>query len=302
MECLEIKKHLSEYIDHELDAEKMAQIENHLKSCADCGAELKAMETIIQTLGSIDVMKAPDGFMEEVRHRIEHRSRLSGVFRSMFIPFRVKIPIQAASLVTASLLVFLIFHHMRTAEEVATLVQKPAMQATAEKAMPAAPEPAKAKKISTPKSRLLKAESVQLILLVSRGGRSAPFSQEKPIPLEENRLAQVAGKRKESPLDGASGAKAREEAMADKAYSNKANPVEKLMNRWTRETNGRILYTRNDEVTGRPIQFSVEIPAGQLAAFLKKLSEIGSLENRAPAAPRAAKEMVSLNIRLVYDR
>ncbi|MBW2095236.1 MAG: DUF2275 domain-containing protein [Deltaproteobacteria bacterium] len=311
MECLEIKRHLSEYIDGVLDADKAAQVEKHLESCADCREELSALERVIQTLGSMEVMEAPEDFMERVHQRIERRSRLSRVWRSLFIPFRLKIPIQVASVVTACVLVFLIFHHMRTAEEVATLVQEPAIQPTAEKAIPPAPAPAKTKKLSRPASRLGKAmpvlekmarKPIQLILRVSKEDRTLSSHQRKSVPSEKRTMARVAAKRKESSLSEESGAKAPQEAVADNAFFSEADLLEKLMNRWTRDNNGRILHIRNDKATGRPIQFSIEIPAEELPAFLEKLSQIGSLKTHAPPTPDIQQKMVQLDIRLFYGK
>ncbi len=341
MECPEIKELLSEYVDGVLDSEKSARVARHLESCADCRDELDALGRVIRSLGSMGVMKAPDGFMEEVHQRIERRSRLSRISRSLFVPFRVKIPIQVASLATACILVLLIFHNMRTSEEVTNLMQEPGREVAAEKAMEAAPEPAKLGKGSKRRPTLLKAENIQkkkaekpieLALRVSKGSEYAFSRQEKPAPAAEKRLARSNGKRKQRYPDETSGAKAPEEALSQKSSSREADLAEKPasmpaadaekqtadraglaipgdysklsaeMKRWTLEAGGRILNTGYEEVTGRPASFYVEIPAGQLAAFLEKLSGIGSLETGVPASPRRTGEMVRLDIRLTYDR
>jgi Putative zinc-finger len=288
MECPEIKGYLSEYLDSELDAEKSARIERHLKSCPDCREELDALRKVIETLGSMDAMEAPGGFMEEVHQRIERRSWVSSISRRLFVPFRVKIPIQAASLVTACLLVLLIFHNMRTSKEVVTLMKEPGRRVAAEKAMEAAPEPATPGKVSIPRPALLKAEAVrekragkrlQLVFLVSKGSEYAAYRRRKPAPPAEKQTTDRAGITVPGGHDRLSA----------------------RMNEWTRETHGRILDTQYEETTGRPVRFSVEIPAGQLAAFLEKLSGIGSLKTGGPASPHRTGEMVRLDIRLTYD-
>ncbi len=341
MECSEIIGHLSEYIDGVLDSDRTAKVENHLKSCADCRNELEALKRVIQTLGSMDGVETPEGFMKGVHQRIERRSWWSGISRSLFVPFRLKIPIQVASLATACLLVLLIYHNMRTEEEVATLMQESGRRVAVEKAMEAAPEPAKPGKATKPRPALMKVKSIQekkaekplaLVLRVSKGSEYPSYRKRKPAPPAEKRLVQPAGKRKEAYLDQMASTKAPKEIVAEKSMSREADLAEKptsmsgvaaeeqaaagtgillpggydklsaRMKRWTREAGGRILHTGYEEATGRPVRFSVEIPGRQLADFLKKLSNAGSLETHAPIASREVEKRVRLDIRLSYDR
>jgi len=289
MECPEIKGLLSEYMDGVLDAGKSARVARHLKSCSDCRDELDALGKVIHSLGSMDVMEAPDGFMEEVHQRIERRSRLSRISRSLFVPFRVKIPIQVASLATACILVLLIFHNMRTSEEMTKLMQEPGREVAAEKAMEAASEPAKLGKVSKRRPALLKAENIQekkaekpieLAVRVSKESEYASYAQGKSAPVAKRQTTD----------------------RAELSVPGRYGKLSAEMKRWTREAGGRILNTGYEEATGRPASFYVEIQARQLAAFLEKLSGIGSLETGGPASPGRTGEMVRLNIRLTYDR
>lgn len=310
MECPETKKRLSEYIDGVLDAGKTAQIEKHLKACADCRSELEALERLIQTLGSMDTLKAPEGFMAEVHERIKRRSWLSGISKILFVPFRVKIPIQVASLATACLLLFLVFHNMRTQEKVVAVLEKPRIGAAADRVMPAGPATPKSLKPSPPGPAPLRTEAqtmeradrpFQLLLRVSRGGGKVYSRQRRAGPVEEKSLAPSAGALEERSLNDTLGAGAHKRAMKGKISPGRPDPVGGLMKRLAGEVGGRIIYTRNDRLTGRPVRFSVEIPARRWSAFLKRLSAAGSLEPHAPSAPSSARKMVRLDILILYD-
>jgi hypothetical protein len=341
MECSQTKRHLSEYIDGVLNTEKAAKVEDHLKMCADCRDELEALKGMIQTLGSLDIMEAPKGFMEGVHQRIERRSWWSRIFKSLFLPFRLKIPIQVASWATAGLLVFLVFHNMGTQEEVTTLMQEPGRRVAAEKTMDAAPQAIKPQKATRPAPALMKAEalpekragkSVQLVLRVSKGNEYTSSRLRKSSPPAEKKLVRTARKRKEGYLDQVGGTKAPKDVPAGKASSAEADLAEESapvpgvvptkraadratisvaggydqlsarMSQWTREAGGRILRTDYEEPTGRPGRFSVEIPVGKVADFLEKLSGIGSIETLPEISSQETGKIVQLDIRLTYDR
>ena len=341
MECSETKKHLSEYIDGVLDTENAAKVEDHLGSCAHCRSELEDLKRVIESLGSMDAVEAPKGFMEGVHKRIEHRSWWTAISQTLFVPFRVKIPIQAASLAAACILVVLVFYNMKNQEEVSTLMQEPGRPVAAEKPMEAAPQLVKPRKASRPAPALMKAEAVlekktekpaQLVLRVSKGIEYKSYRTGTPASPSEERLAQRAGKPKEGYLDQMAGAKPSKDILAGKAASVEADLAEESakapataakkrmadkakisvtrghdqlsarMGQWTREAGGRVLRTEYEETGDRPVRFLVEIPAGRLANFLEKLSGIGSLESTPEISHQKTSKTVKLNILLRYDR
>ncbi len=57
MQCKEIKKHLSKYIDNEYISREKQTIENHLAACKDCQKELEQLKTLWQQLDSFESIK-----------------------------------------------------------------------------------------------------------------------------------------------------------------------------------------------------------------------------------------------------
>ena len=59
MTCQETKKLIPVYLDNELEAVDRQRVEDHLQTCADCRAEMRAIEKSWELLGTIETIK-PD--------------------------------------------------------------------------------------------------------------------------------------------------------------------------------------------------------------------------------------------------
>jgi len=110
MECAKIRHLLSEYLDGTLDAGTMALVQEHLSSCNDCEQALDSLQTLVQELGNMEHLKAPDDFLEQIHARTAKRFDLSAWARAMLIPFRVRIPYRFATVAAMAILIFFIIH------------------------------------------------------------------------------------------------------------------------------------------------------------------------------------------------
>ncbi len=299
MKCPEIREHLSAFLDGMLDAEKTAYLEEHLKSCPDCSVELKELKNLAEVLGSMDTLSAPQGFENEVHQRIAHHGSFSKILRTLFSPFHIKIPIQVASVVTACLIAVFIYHNMRTERMGATLDAQPEIRTGAEKPVPNFPASSETKTEGIPHSTLLQAAPARKKM------KSTPFQLELVIPSNgrpassEKGVAQIAGEQKTSPLRESSRPKDAENIVRDETLSKKRVPVDALMDNLIRESGGRILRADQDKFAGKPLQFSVEIPAQKLSFFVKKLASWGSLDPPPPKIPFPAEKSVHLRIKIL---
>lgn len=109
MKCNHAKEFLSAYIDDVLDQPARKNLEQHLNSCRKCTEELFALRKYISEVGSLRQVKAPDDFVEKVNERIKRRFEFENMMRSLFIPARIKIPLEAAGLVLTVLLVVITY-------------------------------------------------------------------------------------------------------------------------------------------------------------------------------------------------
>jgi len=109
MECARIKDLLSEYIDGALGAQARATVEKHIAACKGCKEKLASMSALVEKLGSLEPVKAPADFLEEIHERLKPRFSFDRIIRKLFTPFRIKIPLKLAAAATMAILVFYVF-------------------------------------------------------------------------------------------------------------------------------------------------------------------------------------------------
>ena len=153
MECAKIRDLLSEYIDGALDAQTKALIDAHLRICPKCSEELASLKTLIRELGSVESFKAPDDFLEKLHERLEPRFSFQKIVRLLFVPGRVKIPLEFATATAMAVLIFSILY-----------IQQP------ERMIPVAPE-------SSTQVRVTEKSSLDT---VRQSGKGAAFKS-KPV-------------------------------------------------------------------------------------------------------------------------
>ncbi len=110
MECAGIRELLSEYIDGTLDAQARAAVEKHISICERCKEELASLSAMVEELGSLEEVKAPADFLEKIHERMEPRFGFDWIVRKLFLPIRIKIPLELAAVATITILVFFVFN------------------------------------------------------------------------------------------------------------------------------------------------------------------------------------------------
>jgi hypothetical protein len=110
MDCAAILDLLSEYIDGTLDVQTRTAVEKHIAVCENCKQELAALRAMVDELGALDPVKPPEDFLEKIHERLETRSGLNKIFRKLFVPFHIKIPLELAAAATVTILVVLVLN------------------------------------------------------------------------------------------------------------------------------------------------------------------------------------------------
>ncbi|MFC1576273.1 zf-HC2 domain-containing protein [Candidatus Omnitrophota bacterium] len=108
MKCSDIKKMLAEYIDGTLTESNKALVEAHVASCKMCAEEVAFLKTYIKEAGSLEKMKAPADFLEKVHERLERRFSFEKLMRTLFVPIRIKVPLELAGVMATLLLAFFV--------------------------------------------------------------------------------------------------------------------------------------------------------------------------------------------------
>ena len=178
MNCAGIKELLSEYVDGVLDAQTQADIKEHIATCTGCQKEIKELKALVEDLGSLEQAKAPDDFLDRLHERIEPRFGFGKIINALFVPMRIKLPVQLVTATATAVLVFSIIHLPQPEKQVAEKMQKdtPTVSETEEvkpelikestESLPGrkthAPKPASQKTIANKKSKTRQIKDITL--------------------------------------------------------------------------------------------------------------------------------------------
>lgn len=70
IDCRQILRELSDYLDADLPPQLRLQIERHLKECDHCTAVYDGMRNVVRLLGDEKVIELPEGLSERLYKRI----------------------------------------------------------------------------------------------------------------------------------------------------------------------------------------------------------------------------------------
>jgi hypothetical protein len=114
MNCAGIEELLSGYIDGTLDAKAVQAVEKHISVCRNCKDTLDSLNDVIKELNALEPLKPPADFLEKIHQRMESRSYFRRLFKTFFIPFKIKLPLQLAAAAFASILVVMVLNIQKT--------------------------------------------------------------------------------------------------------------------------------------------------------------------------------------------
>ena len=70
IDCRQILRELSDYLDADLPPQLRLQIERHLNECDHCTAVYDGMRNVVRLLGDEKVIELPEGLSERLYKRI----------------------------------------------------------------------------------------------------------------------------------------------------------------------------------------------------------------------------------------
>ncbi len=106
MDCNEVRRKLSSYIDGMLDESETEDIRRHLELCSGCSEALGSMRRVISFMKTMDDRAAPSDFLAKLNTRLEEERPGGGILRRLFYPLHIKLPIELAAAAAALVLVF----------------------------------------------------------------------------------------------------------------------------------------------------------------------------------------------------
>jgi anti-sigma factor RsiW len=101
MKCAKARKHISDYIDGDLDAGKVSSLERHLDACPDCRKLLEDFQNIKQKAKNLAKAEPSDQLWFRVKSALEAKTQYRETplrARFLFFPARLRYAVSAALL------------------------------------------------------------------------------------------------------------------------------------------------------------------------------------------------------------
>jgi hypothetical protein len=108
MECRDVQKLLSEYIDGVLSDSLAPVVKQHITTCDQCRDTYHSMNRLIGVMREMEPVDEPADFRAGVRARLEKRPSLARRLRPLFSPPQVKIPLGVAAALVVVVMVFVL--------------------------------------------------------------------------------------------------------------------------------------------------------------------------------------------------
>jgi hypothetical protein len=113
MECKQATDLLSLFIDDALDKDTRESLHEHLQVCHHCRSELDTLQSLVKSVGSLGMLKAPEDFLEKLHVSTKEAasdSWLKELFHFLFYPLHIKIPVEIVSIASVAIILFSLFH------------------------------------------------------------------------------------------------------------------------------------------------------------------------------------------------
>jgi hypothetical protein len=107
MNCQEVQKFLSEFLDQSLDVERFQTVSDHLAACSLCSEEMASLAECQRLVSGLPAVEPPMGFTTRVMAHVRDAARKPSLWDRLFSPLRIKIPLQATAVVLAVLAVYI---------------------------------------------------------------------------------------------------------------------------------------------------------------------------------------------------
>src|SRR4029453_15882958 len=109
MNCGEVQKYLSDFLDKSLDNERARAIEYHLAACSRCSEEMTSLAECQRLVSGLPAVELPLGFTNRVRARGGEETNPPKLLGRSFFPLRIKVPLQATAVVLIAVLAAYIY-------------------------------------------------------------------------------------------------------------------------------------------------------------------------------------------------
>jgi hypothetical protein len=109
MTCHDAREQFSALVDDALATGERAAVDAHLATCADCRRELQRFRDTVALVRAVAPARAPAGFVDRVLEAAHPAPWYRRLARALFLPWPVKLPMEAAAIVLVAVGVALVY-------------------------------------------------------------------------------------------------------------------------------------------------------------------------------------------------
>lgn len=107
MDCERVQDSLSDFLEGSLPEIEQAGVTAHLAECLPCKAVKEGLEETLLLLRSLPPRQAPPDLLEGIRRRLaQEETPPEALWKKLFLPAHIKIPLEAAAAIVLFLLVY----------------------------------------------------------------------------------------------------------------------------------------------------------------------------------------------------
>ncbi len=152
MDCRFFKDKMGPYLEGELPAGDLSAFKGHLETCPQCRKDLEDLEKTRAYLGALEEVEPPAWFEQKVMAGVREAHERKSVWRRLFYPLHVKVPVQALATIIVVVFAVHVFRDMEPQMKSPYPVQAPPAPAgePAQKREAAPPPVSPAKKPAAP--------------------------------------------------------------------------------------------------------------------------------------------------------
>ncbi len=184
MECKDIQKRLSAYIEKAVSPKQKALIDAHLKQCKRCRQELADLKRTVKYVQQLEEIEPPRWLAQRVMARVRAEAEeRPGIVKRLFYPLHIKLPLEAIAVIFIAVGTLYIFKTMQPEMQLARIPTETKEMAPGRATAPKKEAPAALSKESpapaTAGDRLLYEKRMEAQAERSMGKAKAPAAMAK---------------------------------------------------------------------------------------------------------------------------
>jgi hypothetical protein len=110
MECQDIRKNLSAYLEGMVSPEDQELIDQHLASCRDCSTALYELNRTGEVLKNLKEVEPPPWMKQKIMAQVrEEAGQKKGILQKLFFPLHIKVPLEAFATVLIAVIAVYVF-------------------------------------------------------------------------------------------------------------------------------------------------------------------------------------------------